>query len=236
MISISNPLSSKLTPMDNQLIRSNAPLPKGSNAIVWIVAGRRGCGKTTMVLRTLSNKDGYRKHFNNIFIVSPTGKHDPKMSKLIDEIELDNNFYEKLNNDTIIEIIEKNKRYLDESPDCKNLLLLDDCMSDLPPSTTKGAFNDLIILSRHYHLSIFIVSQRYIGVSRVVRSNADLISFYHTDNKREFENLRDDLNVNEDKLKMLYEYATNDSCNSFLHINLMTNPITYYKKFDRILE
>jgi hypothetical protein len=67
----------------------------------------------------------------------------------------------------------------------------------------------------------------------LIRSNADLISFFRTDNKREFKTLDEYINTDLEKLRKAYEFSTDK--NNFLHINMYTNPINFYKNFDRIV-
>jgi hypothetical protein len=235
-----NKLSDKLTPLDKQVTRTDDPLPKGSTGLIWIIAGRKGSGKSSLLLNSLKTKQkdgGFKKVFHRIHLVSPTARNDKKFSKLVDELEEDGRYHEKLTDEVIRKIVEDTKQFneSEEEEDPRSLLILDDCMTDLPKATEKGSFNDLIILARHYKLSVFILCQRYIGVNRIARANADLISFFRTDNKKELKTLTDDVNVDGDKLEVLYEFSTKDSPNDFLHINLLSTPITFFKKFDRII-
>lgn len=235
-----NKLTDKIKALDKQVNRTDEPLPKGSTGLIWIIAGRKGSGKSSLLLNSLktSQKDGgYKKFFDNIFMISPTGRADKKFSKLINELDDDGKYFEKLNDETIRKIIDRTKEYneANEDNDPRSLLILDDCMSDLPRSTEKGAFNDLIILARHYKLSVFILAQRYIALNRVCRANADLISFFRTDNKKELKTLTDDVNIDGDLLETLYNFSTKDSPNDFLHMNLLSTPITFFKKFDKII-
>jgi hypothetical protein len=106
-------------------------------------------------------------------------------------------------------------------------------MSDLPKSFERGGgLNRLVIQARHHKTWLIFLVQRYVGVNRVIRSQADLISFFKSDNKKEIEALVDDVNIDKDLLMMLYNFAT-EGPNDFLHINLLSRE--YYKKFDKIL-
>lgn len=224
---------------DNQVIRTDEPLPKTS--CIWCICGRKGSGKSSLLLtalQTKQNQGGYKKYFNNIFMVSPTGKHDKKLSKLVNELEEDGKFYDNLNEETMQEIMNRINEFNEEhdGETINNLLILDDCMSSLPTSTQKSSIlNNMFILSRHKKLSIFVTTQKYNGLSRVIRTQCDLISFFRTDNKKELQTLIDDVNVDDDTLKQLYNFATSESKNDFLHINMLSNPVSYYKKFDKII-
>jgi len=71
-------------------------------------------------------------------------------------------------------------------------------------------------------------------LSTLLRSNADLIAFFRSENSNELNSLKNDININSDLFDDLYKFCT-DEPYSFMLINLQTNPKTFYKKFDRIL-
>ena len=54
-----NKISKDLKKLDNQVVRSDDPLPKQD--IVWIINGGKGSGKSTMMLQVLKSKNGYKK-------------------------------------------------------------------------------------------------------------------------------------------------------------------------------
>lgn len=242
---IPNKLTDKIKPLDNQLNRSemDSPIPL-TRAIIWIMSASKGRGKTTTLLNVLKTKQkdgGLKKYFDNIFMFSPTAKSDNKTKKLVEELEKDDKFYEEFNNETSTEVIDKIKEFNkefeededNEGKEPRNVIIFDDCMNDLPKSFEKtGGLNRLIIQARHHKTWLIFLVQRYVGVNRVIRSQADLISFWKTDNQKELQALIEDVNIDKDTLKTLYEYAT-DKPNNFLHINLLSR--TFYKKFDKIV-
>jgi hypothetical protein len=216
---------------DDQLNRDNYdPIPPTS--FVWIISGKKGTGKSTLLLNVLDTKKkvgGLKKRFDKIYMISPTAEHDPKFKKLVVELKNSDRFFDTPDNKTFNGILES----LQENGDQNSLLILDDCADRLPKSTDLSLLNRLVILSRHYKLCIIITSQKYNKVNPMIRTNADLISFCRTDNKKEFKTLDEDLNTDADKLKRAYDFSTDK--NNFLHVNMYTNPITMYKNFDRIV-
>ena len=217
--------------LDNQIEPKDVPIP--INSFVWIISGKKGTGKSTIILNLLNEKyknGGLKKRFEKIYMVSPTSEIDPKFSKLIKELKTNNRYFNEANNKNLIEIFEDIKS---DDDSVNKLLIMDDCACDLPKSTQNSVLNKMVILSRHYKLSIIITSQKYNKINPLIRSNADVISFFRTDNKKEFKTLIDDVNTDEDKFKLMYDFATDK--NNFIHINMSTNPITFYKNFDKIL-
>jgi adenylate kinase len=235
-----NILTSQLKALDNQLNRADMdePLPK-TRSCVWIICGSKGRGKTTLlmsVLKTPMKKGGLKKYFNNILMFSPTAKSDDKTKKLVKELDEENKFYDEFNEQNMMEAFEQIKKSNDEydgDGEPRNLIIFDDCMTDLPKSFERGGgLNKLVIQARHHKTWLIFLVQRYVAVNRVIRSQADLISFFKTDNKKELQALMDDVNIDKDLLTMLYNFAT-DKPNDFFHINLLSRK--FYKKFDEII-
>lgn len=234
-----NPLTDDIMPMDNQVIKSEDPLPLGNYN--YIFCGRRGSGKSTLLLNLLKRKTSpYYKQFDNIFLVSPTAGRDEKFSKLVEELKEDNKFYDTLDDNIIDEIVERlndfNKSYKKEHPKKipRNLLILDDCIHMLPSSTQKSSINQIFVNGRHMSLSTFICTQQLTKLNRLVRTNADLLSFFPTDNAKEFQTLADEWAIEPKFLQSVYKYAT-ERPNSFLHISFCGRRPLFFSKFDRIM-
>jgi energy-coupling factor transporter ATP-binding protein EcfA2 len=168
------------------------PLQK-DNHNIWLIVGKKGSGKSTFVLNLLRKKEMYRRHFNNIFLVSPTAQRDDKFQKLCDELKQTNNCFDECTPDILNDIRERietfNDEFLQDEKNKKkgkkphNLLILDDCISDLNKgSEIKNIINKMVMNSRHLKLSIWIISQKYKLISTAIRANADLITFFKNEN------------------------------------------------------
>ena len=235
--SIQTPLTKRLQALDQQLDRNkmSGPLPEAP-ACLYVISGAKGRGKTTLLLNLLQTPvkhGGLKKRFDEIFLISPTASADKKMSGLVDELEQENKFYEMFNDENSKEIINRIKESYDKDPTKNHCIVLDDCMVDLPKSFEKtGALNRFITQARHYRCWLIFLVQRYIGLNRLIRSQADLISFFQTSNSKELQALTDDLNMDKKIVELLYNYTT-EKPNDFLHANLLNG--TFYKKFDPIV-
>lgn len=227
---------------------------------IHLIVGSKGSGKTTQLLSMLRSKNIYRKHFNQIFLISPTAGtgHDPKMLKLVEELDQDGHFFTECNDEnyqTILDMIEENNNELKEkkkeydekktsrptekkksSFEYRNLLILDDCLASMPRNGEKGnLLNKIIIACRHLHTNIILLVQKYNSIPTLIRSNVDYISFYPSHSRQEIQTLINDLSIDEKLFKQLLDFATAEKY-SFLHINLLhSNKPLFFKKFDRIL-
>jgi hypothetical protein len=239
-----NSLTDNIKALDKQIGDVNEPIPKETKALVYIISGKKGTGKSSLLLNLLKTpikKGGLKKYYDNIFLISPTSKGDKKFSKLIKELDEDKKYYEDCNETTLNNIVDQIKEYNDdeENEDKDNIrhaIILDDCIADLPKAMEGSILNKIVSISRHMRTTIILIVQKYIGVNNLIRRNADIISFFRTDNKKEFKSLADDVNTDEGKLRMMYDIAMSDNNpNDFLHINLLSTPVKYYKKFDEII-
>lgn len=231
-------LSSIIKPLDSTFSGSKHPLLLQNNSVVWLVSGRRGAGKSSAVLSVLGDTRGFKGRFSKIWLISATARNDGKYDKLRTELEAEDQFYEQFTDETIEHIIQVTKDDLEEAREKKkrklpkSLILLDDVITELSRSRT-SPLNRLVTISRHLYMSIILISQRYNLIPTVIRSNADLISFWPTMNDKEYQTLESDVNLSREKFRYLYDKAC-DSPHAFLHCNLTAFPPVFYRIFTEI--
>lgn len=230
---VKNNLSEIVKALDNTYSPSSDPLLLNNKSCVYIISGRRGAGKSTLALSLLNSKLAYRKRFKNIFLISPTARSDKKFSKVVKELDEDGKFFEELNEENIFHILDAVKADNQEH-DKKNLhcLVLDDCVLDLPKRKS-SILNRLVIESRHHNMTLLILSQKFNCIPTLIRANMDLISFFPSLNNKEVSTFQEDLNISKDLFYQMYNKAT-DGPNDFLHVNLLSFPPKFYKKFELI--
>jgi hypothetical protein len=228
-------LSEIIKPLDNTFNRGTDPLLLENKSTIYIISGRRGAGKSTLCLSLLNSKKAFKKRFQNIFLVSPTARNDKKFSKLVEELDDDpiQKFYEEFDDGVVANIFDIVKADNEEN-EKKNLhcIILDDCVLDIPKKKS-SLFNKLIIWSRHHNCSIIIISQKYNAIPTIIRTNADLISFFPSLNGKEITTFQEDINIDK---KLFYDIYKKCSTNNtdFMHCNLLAMPPKFYCKFKEI--
>lgn len=235
---IHNKLTDIIKPSDNMINQTNKPFPPSPQPFVYLVVGRKGSGKTSVILNLLNSPDAFQKRFNNIFLFSKTAENDIKLKKLVNELKEDDKFYDKLTDDDINEVLDKikefNKEYLEKHKNKKpeNLIIFDDCLDSLPLSIEKNsALNKLIVGHRHYKTSVIISVQKWSAVNRLIRNNSDCISYFTNQNDKENKSFQEEYGISDALLK----FATNEP-HSFLHLTFLNNAQkTYFKRFSRII-
>lgn len=221
---------------DNQVKISDDPLPKGIHFIYCII-GKRGSGKSNLLLNALEHKIFYKNYFDNIIFCSPTARNDKKFSDLVEEVEEMNNFYDDLDEDILTEIIDKIESFNNNfdiknkkgEREPRNLLIFDDCIHLLPKSTQKSKLHEIITTNRHLNTSIIITSQRFKNINTLIRANLDMISFFKNDNINEKKLFTDEYNIDKDILD-----AVCKNNHDFIHISFCSGVPLYYDKFNII--
>jgi hypothetical protein len=230
-------LTKALCPFDNQkCMDTKSPLPmKPCN---YGMFARAGGGKTTLLLNLLMKKESpWYKHFDLIFLISPTAANDDKMQPLIEDIE--DRHYEDLNNDVLEDILAKIEAYKERHERKKRkgkpifCIIYDDCIHQI-----KGKNASLVTkfatTARHlYIVNIYLLQKYNSYMPTLIRSNLTVTSFFHTENEGELDSFIKEQSGSEHKLRALYNFATATPY-SFLHINSYSQPTRYFRCFDPI--
>lgn len=228
-------MSLKIRQLDDQepgIQNIEQSIPKNSKFWIYCVVGKRGAGKSNVILNLL---EGYlKKYYTNIYLISPTAELDPKFEKLVDELKEDNKFFDKFSESLIEQLME---RLRETSKKERNLIIFDDCIADLPASFQRNSnFNRLITGSRHFRVDIVITAQKFNKLSTLIRNNLDILSIFPTQNRVELRSLLDNLDVKDEN--MLIELLDKISYHphEFLTINFMKSRPRYYLCLDEELK
>jgi polyhydroxyalkanoate synthesis regulator phasin len=213
----------------------NKAIPKNAKFWSWGIIGMKGAGKSSILLNILDTH--LKKYYDNIYLVSTTALLDDKFKELIKELVPEGKFFDHFNEQVIQQIMDEILEYNEEWKKGKprSLVILDDCISDLPKSTEKNsAFNRFFVGSRHFRCEIALTSQSYKKLNTLIRNNLDIITLHHSNNKRELKNLEDEINMPPEDLH-LYMKAIEDDPHDNLTINFMEGKPIVVKNFKNIL-
>jgi hypothetical protein len=231
----SSELTKSIKSHDNQLEIDESNI-FGRKNFIYLVVGKKGSGKTNLVLslfETPFSQGGFQKRFHKIFMVSPTARNDAKLDELIEELERGNSFYDEITNDVVKEILEDIdtiKASWTKKTKPEFCIIFDDCIHSLPSNRKRNmSFNKLMTTNRHYNTTVIIMSQRLNELNPLVRSQADVISMFRPDNKKEEETFIDTYNVDETTLKMCF-----DENHSFITVSYLHGKPKVYKRYDLI--
>jgi hypothetical protein len=230
------------------------PLLPTHPSLVAIVAPRKS-GKTTLLINMLTRNDMFKGFFHQIHIFSPTIDLDPKwkiVSKHLPKEMLHNHFDEAEFSTLLDTIREKSKDSKREgkggkedereheerdSRDSKKkqniLFVFDDSASEkglfsrnMTSPTIQAAFT-----SRHYNVSMWIVSQAYKAISPGFRNNVHHWIIFNTPNENEAKKMAEELSgpLNAKQfLRLLFDITSKPF--HFLYINFEAdNKFDYFR-------
>jgi hypothetical protein len=230
-----NKLSEHMKARDNQLEMNDESV---FNRRCWtmIITGQKGSGKTSLLLNLLSTpkkEGGLMKEFDKIIMVSSTGRNDSKLDELIEELDSGNAYYDEFSNDIQAEIMEKIDAFNASWKKKRKphiLVIYDDIIHTLPNNRKKGQhFNKFMTCNRHMNASIVILTQRMSELSPLVRSQADLICYFKSHNKKENEIFTETFGVPQEML----DFCCKDN-HTFMTVSFMGKKPKYYCKFDEL--
>ena len=208
----------------------NRVIPKNKKFWSYAIIGSKGRGKSSILLKLLD--EHLSKYYDNIFFVSTTALMDKKFENLLKELIPEGKFFDHFSEEVIHEIADKIREFNEEFPkNPRSLLILDDCISELPRSMEKGSyFNKFFVGSRHYKCDIIITTQSYKKLNTLIRNNLDLITMFHSNNKQEIKNLLAELNITEESLLQALE-SISEEPHSTVTINFMEGKPLICKNF-----
>lgn len=230
-------LTKLLTPHDNQRDLSEDTFPNKPFNMALI--GPKGCGKTSVLLSLLTKKGSpLYKRFNLIFLISPTACKDEKMKQLMQDIGSDQ-IFDELTPEVLEHIMETIHFHKEGSKSKKPeyCIIYDDCIHMLKQKNNNKKLSEIFTTNRHISCSNLILLQKWSGyMPTIIRCNLDCLAIYKLQSKKEEQNVIEEINGNEEELKILYEIATDEPF-SFLYINqYLPNRTRYYKRFDLLFQ
>jgi AAA+ ATPase superfamily predicted ATPase len=227
---------------DKDEITSDTPIIRNTKACQMLIIGPKRSGKSSLILSLLSHKQLLHGAYHNIFMISPSSS-DGKMKGLIDELDRDGKYYKELNTANIEAVLAyiknemnakkaKEKKEGKKLPEIYNLLILDDCCSDLPRSYKKSPILSLFLNARHYNLSTMVVSQTYRGIPAAIRKQSDLI-YWFPSVRKEREALQEEFDIPDWVFQSCFD---SESDHPFLVVNSVSkHHLSFFRKMTPLI-
>lgn len=203
----------------------------------WYIVGASGSGKSNLLMNILTKPQFYAGYFDSIEIMSPTALH---LDPIYQAIDLPEDHFFGLDPDVLAILLEQQKKEVKEKGKVaapKVLLVLDDFISDQKFAHSKELLQ-FAVMSRHYNISMILLSQAYHRVAKSIRLNMNVISYFKGSNPESI-TLGEDFGapgLTRQQFQNVIAYAT-DEPYSFFFIN-MKEPVNdgrYRKNFCEIL-
>ena len=213
--------------------------PFPNQSFFWLIVGKAGSGKTSLMINALKSKKEnrvYRKVFDKILLVMPNNSRKSIKNNPLDDLPEDQQF-ENMGPD-VIQKIESIREEFDEEDKKKKrsrnqLLILDDITAYLKDKENIKSLIELATNRRHLKLSIILLVQFLKAVPRPVRFQVTHLSFFKPSNNLDSKIVQEEyINLENDKFQELTRFVFVDS-HDFLFID--KNNETYYKNLQKII-
>ena len=186
---------------------------------ITIFIGRKGSGKTALLLRLLKCQDGYKKIYQDITIVSPTFKLQECWKSLSAE---GITVYEALTD----ELLEK--LHNSQSPMTSSLIIFDD-NGDQLRRCNPAILNKLVSNSRHLNCSMIFLQQKLTQLPTVIRAQFDVGLFFSACSYRETEALWAEIGILEKKRFFeIFRDATREQY-GFFCVSMLNGKLRFFK-------
>lgn len=159
------------------------------------IVGASGSGKSNLVLNLLSLKKFYSGYFDNIVVISPTALSVDTSYQVLN-LSSDNFF--KPSVDVLESLRDLQEKRIEEAKGNKNkvkkmLIIFDDIVSH-KSFCNSPIFLQFAVMSRHWNVSIMVLSQAYHRIPKSVRLQMSSLIFFKGSNK-ELDVLTEDFNA-----------------------------------------
>jgi len=155
-----------------------------------MVCGASGSGKSNFILNLLSRECFYKGYFDHVFVLSPTASHLDDSYKVL-ELDEENFFMPEIKVLKRIREIQDakiKKVGIEKAP--KVCIILDDWIG-FKKFANSSALIRFAIMSRHWSISLLVLTQAYHRVKKPIRLNMSCLIYFKGSNK-EIETLTDD--------------------------------------------
>jgi thymidine kinase len=196
-----------------------------SHSNYTVLCGKMGSGKTSLLLKVLSNI--YNRCFENIYIIMPP----------ISRKSIDKNFIEKqipedcIYDDLTAGILEEiYLKILDNSENKENsLVIIDDMQQHLKEKDVSQSLEKFIIKIRHLHTSIFLLCQNFKKIPKNSRQLITNLIFYDMGKSQNSQIFDEVMPISKTEFLDLMKVGFSDP-HEFLCLNLKHNRI--FNNFD----
>lgn len=196
-----------------------------------VLNGSTRSGKSTMVTNFLYNPDFYKNIFENVIIISPTVlnddtlrfiKEDEKITKISENFEF---------LDDILKTIVESQEDVEKEEREDVLIILDDMLGFLK---RESYLTYLCTRYRHYKISILITTQSFRAIPNIIRTNADFVILFATQNKKEYKKIEEEYGGLIPDFETRFKEATDKPYN-FMYINLKKIKV-YHNFIEKLYE
>jgi Cdc6-like AAA superfamily ATPase len=199
-------------------------LINGGRPHISIFAGKKGSGKTQLLVKLLRDKHGYRGVYDEVIIVSPTF-HLQKVWNTIAKEGV------TVYNEFSTEILEKIYSEKQNKTHIQTLIILDDNGDDLK-RINQPIFQKMVSNSRHLNISMVVLLQKITQAPTHLRSNSDSYVVFSACSTREIDQLYAEIGIlDKQRFQFLFRDAVQNQYSCFVG-SMLDGKLRFYRNFE----
>jgi DNA replication protein DnaC len=219
--------------------------PFPNKSFFMVLCGRPGSGKTSLLLNLLNERNQnrvYYQTFHKILYCCPLNSRASVTNNPFEDLP-ENQKFESFSPDILQKIKEIRKEFLNNEIEKKKkklkyknenqLLIIDDCTSELKDKKNLKSFIEMTTNRRHLRLSIILLVQFLRAIPKPIRFQVTDVVLFKTSNRMDSRIIQEEyINMNNEKFLELTNFCWEND-HDFIFIN--KNNEQYYKNLQRII-
>ena len=207
-------------------IHPNLPQPP---SLICIYASFRS-GKSVLVNNMILSPLFLRGLLDRWYIFSPTARNDESCRFLLGEEGVE--IIDEYSDEYLQAVLQYQSETPKEDRDAIGVVF-DDAIQYLQNRYSLGNF--LAVKFRHYNIKYLIyVSQSFKSLDTKIRANSKAVILMKIANEKEIDKIEEEYNgFLGGRFRELYDYCLNDAPYSFMYINIDSNPVEAWLRFER---
>jgi thymidine kinase len=217
--------------------------PFENKSFFYIIVGKPGSGKTSVLINMLTDTKIYKKVFTKITLCMPKNSRLSLKDNIFEDLPQDQ-IFDSLDESVLKKIITNKEEFEQDKQERleegkkpifrHQLLLMDDVTAYLKQKESVHILTELATNRRHYNLSIILLVQFLRSIPRPLRFFTTSCVFFRASNNLDTKVLREEyINLPKQTFEDLMNFVFDGDSHDYMIINKDTN--TYYKKLQKII-
>lgn len=195
-----------------------------------LLIGKPKSGKTSTLYSFFKSPKLLKKVYHNIYIFQPSHSRSSMEDDLFGKLPTEQ-LYDELDEDNLLNVMNIIK---EKDEDENNCIIIDDMSSYLKDNDVAKILKNLIMNRRHYHCSIYFLTQTYYSVPREIRRLFSNLFIFKV-SKDELTNIFKELVEDKTKFNAINEIRKMVFDKPFQYLFLNTDTGRMFKGFDELI-
>ena len=193
-----------------------------------LLIGRPASGKTSLLYSLFKSNKLLKKVFHKIYIFQPSASRNSMTDNIFATLP-EERVFEELTFDNLDSVLTSIK---EDDPKYNNCIIMDDMTAYLKNKETLQKFKEIAFNKRHYHISLYVLSQTFYSVPKEIRKMFNNLFVFKV-NKAELSSIFEEIiEVDKSKINEISRLVY-DEPYQYLFINVESNRL--FRGFDELL-